>query len=257
MKNFYFVLLLTGFLIGKSQTATNFNVNDCSSNPHDLFTELNSGKVIVLCWVMPCSACIGPSLSAYTQVQSLQSTYPNKIYFYMVDDYANTTCGTLSSWATTNGMPNCTFFSNTAINMNHYGGPGMPKIVILAGTAHTVFDNQNNTLNATQFSNALNQAIAASSVGINELSSSNPQFVVYPNPSNSDKITMNYKLSQGSNVSIEIYNLLGAKVKEVANEYQNSGKHEISFDSGLQNGSYIVKFTNGNQNRTYKLVINN
>lgn len=263
MKNFYFVLLLTGFLIGKSQTATNFNVNDCNNINHDLFTELNSGKVIVLCWVMPCGTCIGPSLSAYTEVQNLQSTYPNKIYFYLIDDYGNTTCSTLSSWATTYGMPAAITFSNPlvstlpVINMNDYGGPGMPKIVVLGGASHTVFDNQNNApLNVPQFTNALNQAIVASSIGINEISGAKNAFSVYPNPSNNSRLNFTYNLEQSGNVSIEIFNVLGSKVKEIVNENQNSGKHEFSVETGLKNGSYIVKFTSGNLNRTYKMVIN-
>lgn len=260
MKKFYTLLFAVIFLAGKSQTATNFNLNDCSGNPHDLFTELNSGKVIVLCWVMPYSSCIGPSLSAYTTVQTYQSSNPNKVYFYLVDDYGNTTCSSLNGWAVANSMPSAITFSNTtptqAISMSDYGSAGMPKIVVLGGASHTVFDNQINTLNTTQFTNAINQAITASSIGIEENTKSKTSLSVFPNPSNNEHFSISYSLSQGNNINIEVYNVLGAKVKSIVNEYQNTGKHEISVEHELKNGIYLVKFTEGNQSRTQKLVIN-
>lgn len=256
MKKIYTLILSALMLFGRSQTATNFNANDCNSINHDLFTELNSGKVIVLCWVMPCSACISAALSAFTQVQSYQSTYPNKVLYYLVDDYANTNCSSLTSWASANGIVPHAAFSNAAISMNDYGGAGMPKVVVLGGSSHTVFDNQNNTLNVTQFNTAINQAIVASSIGINEINSSKNNFSVYPNPSNGDRINLSYTLNEGSQILIEIYNVLGAKVKEITNEYQNSGKHEFSFDSGLKNGTYLLKFSDGKTTHTSKLVIN-
>ena len=36
-----------------SQTATDFTCNDCAGSSHNLFSELDGGKVVVLVWVMP------------------------------------------------------------------------------------------------------------------------------------------------------------------------------------------------------------
>src|SRR5437762_9149444 len=80
-------------VFGFSQTAGNFTCNDCSGTNHDLFTELNAGKVIVIAWVMPCSNCISGALAGYTEVQN----FPGQAYFYLSDDVANTTCSTLRS----------------------------------------------------------------------------------------------------------------------------------------------------------------
>ena len=96
-------------------TATNFICNDCASTSHTLFAELDAGKVIVLVWAMPCGSCIGPAQSAYSAAESFSSSHPGRVLFYLADDYANTSCSTLSSWATTNNMPNSTKFSNTAL----------------------------------------------------------------------------------------------------------------------------------------------
>lgn len=46
-------LLLSGFMAFGQTTATDFTVNDCGGTSHNLFTELDAGKVIVLCWPMP------------------------------------------------------------------------------------------------------------------------------------------------------------------------------------------------------------
>jgi hypothetical protein len=205
---------------------------------------------------MPCTSCIAPALSAYTEVQNYQSSYPGKVKFYLVDDVANTSCVSLTSWANTNGMPGSTIFSNAAIDMSNYGAAGMPKIVVLGGVSHTVFDNQNNTLSTPQFNTAIGQALLASAIGINEVNYSKTIISVYPNPVINDQFNISYTLQENANVKIEIYNILGSLVKQVLNESQIAGQHQINVESGLKNGSYFVKITNGNSATTSKLVIN-
>ena len=79
-------------------TATDFTTNDCAGVSHTLFSELDAGKIIVAAFVMPCGSCSAPSLAAYNAVQSYAISNPNTVYFYLVDDAANTTCASLTSW---------------------------------------------------------------------------------------------------------------------------------------------------------------
>src|SRR5262245_353846 len=133
-KSILLIAVLFLSVISFAQTATNFTCNDCSGNSHDLFSELDAGKVIVLCWVMPCGTCTSPALTSYNVVQSFQASYPNQVYFYLIDDYANTTCTSLNSWGTSIGAPPSSSslrFSNAAIDMTNYGATGMPKIVVV------------------------------------------------------------------------------------------------------------------------------
>jgi hypothetical protein len=134
--------ILSG-MIAFAQTATDFTANDCAGSPHNLYSELDAGKVIVISWVMPCGACIGPSVAAYNAAESYASTNPGKVIFYLADDLGNTSCATLTSWGNTNSMPNAIKFSSTSVNQTGYGTAGMPKIVVLGGASHTVFYNQN------------------------------------------------------------------------------------------------------------------
>jgi hypothetical protein len=251
------LVALTGLLssLGFAQTAVNFNVNDCGGTNHDLFTELNAGKVVVLVWVMPCSACIGPSLSAYTEVQNYASSNPGRVVFYLSDDVGNTSCSTMSTWATTNGMSHVdAVFSNAAVNMSDYGAAGMPKIIVIGGPSHTVFYDAEGAVNVTDFDNAINQALVT---GIFENSKSDFKMNLFPNPTaTGNTTTLSYSLTQNSTVTLDIYNTVGAKVKSIVMEKQNAGKHEIAIDlEGLSNGAYFIKLNVGEESQMVKFTV--
>jgi len=79
--------------------------------------------------------------------------------------------------------------------------------------------------------------------GINGMSSGIPVVYQlmqnYPNPFNpSSKIR--YALPFSSNVKIEIFNILGEKIKELVNEQKNIGFYEVNFNTnGLASGVYF------------------
>lgn len=234
-------------------TATNFNVNDCSGTNHNLFAALDAGKVVVIAWPMPCGSCIAPCLSAYTEVQNYASSYPGRVLYYLVDDYANTSCTTLTNWGNTNGITGVPVFSDAAISMADYGTNGMPKIVVLGGPTHDVLFNQNNGLNVTNFNNAI---MAGLTTSIFESSIGNFKLNLFPNPSTTSKATINYTLTEGSDVTVEIYNTLGAKVKNVTFEKQAAGKHESILDfETLTNGIYFMKLNAGESSQVMKFTI--
>ena len=141
MKKFYLVLfvLCISTKILSQTTATDFIVNDCDGNSHHLFSELNSGKVVVIAWVMPCPPCATHAISAYSSALNFETSHPNRVKYYLVDDFANTTCSALSSWASSNGLGSTTMFSDAAISMTDYGQIGMPKIVVLGGIVDVHF----------------------------------------------------------------------------------------------------------------------
>lgn len=239
----------------QAQTATNFNCNDCTSTNHDLYAELDAGKVVVISWVMPCSSCIGPSLAAYNEVQSYAN--PN-IVFYLADDYANTSCTSLTNWANTNGMTSCNAkFSNSAVKMSDYGSAGMPKVVVLGGTNHTIYYNQNSP-NITQIGihNAIEAAITANVTGIKENNINNFQLSLFPNPVKDKKTVVSYTLKNNEEVSLDIYNTMGKIVKSLLKAEQTAGKHEQTIDlTTLSAGTYFIKLHTGNKTDVLKFVI--
>ena len=77
----------------------------------------------------------------------------------------------------------------------------------------------------------------------------------YPNPFNPSTI-ISYSLPNNQFVSLEVYNVLGEKVKTLVSEVQNEGEHNVTFNSNnLASGMYIYKLTAGNFVRTMKMTL--
>jgi hypothetical protein len=170
------IILFAALGSSQAQTATNFTCNDCSGVSHDLFSECDAGNVVVLCWVMPCNSCVGGALTCNNVCQS----FPNNVLFYVIDDYGNTNCTSLNSWATSNNITPTATFSNASIDMLDYGSTGMPKAVVIGGPNHTVFYNANNSFNGTAIQTAINQAMTATTIKEEDMTVSS--ISVYPVP---------------------------------------------------------------------------
>ncbi|MDO9510691.1 MAG: T9SS type A sorting domain-containing protein [Bacteroidales bacterium] len=238
------------------QTATNFTCNDCNGTSHDLFTELDSGKVIVLCWVMPCGSCVNPSNIAYNLVTSYQSTNPGQVLFYMVDDYANTSCNALNNWGNLYGIPASSFslrFSNSTINMLDYGSEGMPKTVIVAGPSHGVFYNMNNTNNPALMERAIDSALQTiNQTGIG--SNLSFPYRIYPNPAH-DRFMISFHSNHSDYTSIKLINMMGITVKDVDVRYINGDNNlSISCDN-IPRGTYFINMITKDGHISSKVTI--
>lgn len=248
------LLLLLSVSVTKAQTAQDFTANDCGGISHHLFSVLDSGKIVVICFVMPCASCIGPAQAANTTVQEFATTHPGQVRFYLADDFANTPCGTLVSWANNNGMSGVTCFSNQGVTEAPYGPDGMPKTVVLGGTDHKVHFVENGGLNTTNLKAAINSAILLSSVPEIE-TKADFQLEVYPNPA-TDHISVQYVLTESTPLSFEVYNLLGVQVKQLTVETQAPGEQTAAIDlSGLEEGIYFLKMKGGEISQTIKFTV--
>jgi hypothetical protein len=66
-------------------------------------------------------------------------------------------------------------------------------------------------------------------------------FQNYPNPFN-PTTTIRYGIPEDGNVTIEIFDILGQRVKTVVNEFQRTGRYEVRLNStGLASGVYIYQ----------------
>ncbi len=256
MKKSIFTLatsLLCLFLNG--QIAPNFTANDCASNNHDLYTELNSGKIIIITWVMPCNACIGGATAAQNAVQSFSASNPGQVLHYIADDVANTSCTTLGNWCTTNSLTPNAKFSSSSVNMTGYGAAGMPKVVVLGNTSHTIYYNVNGgAVTQANITGAINNALAAVVTGIKESSSNDFKARILPNPV-SNELKLTFSLIEAREMNIEIFNSLGQKVKTVNNSTVN-GNNEMTINvEDLSTGNYFVKLNNGKSSSNVKFII--
>jgi Secretion system C-terminal sorting domain len=248
---FIFLLLLNSISSISQTTATDFNIASCSGTSHHLFAELDAGKVVVISFIEPCGSCIAPSLTAYSAVLGYATTNPDKVVFYISDDLANSSCGTLQSWATQNGMGSVEIFSNSALVQTQYGNGGMPKIVVIASNRQVKL-NQNSSLSVNQITTAINAALATSAV--NEVANINLKLKAFPNPVN-ENLLAEYFLDESSEVTFELVNMLGAKVKSVSQK-QSAGKHDFQIETEtLNNGIYFLKISSGSSSQTIKVTI--
>lgn len=247
-------ILMFGSIALNAQQATNFNCNDCSGTPYDLFSELDAGKVIVLCWVMPCGSCINPSQLAYNVVKDYQSTHPGMVQMYIIDDFANTSCNDLNNWCDINGLDSTVRFSNALINMNYYGSYGMPKTVVVAGAWRKVYFNQNNSVNTTMLKNEIDLALTETSVHETSLVNTN-DIKVSPNPV-SGQAVINVKMEEQDQCTINLFNVSGQRVKILFEGILPTGEFSRGYDfSLLPSGIYYLIVRTSTYQRTVKVVL--
>ncbi|MFB6285666.1 MAG: T9SS type A sorting domain-containing protein [Candidatus Bipolaricaulia bacterium] len=81
----------------------------------------------------------------------------------------------------------------------------------------------------------------------------------YPNPF-SRSTTIKYQLSEPADVTLEVYDMLGRKVKTLVDQRQSSGTHEVRLDrsttsEGLSSGVYIYRIEAGDFQDTGKMTV--
>ena len=231
------LIILLSFNTVLAQTATDFITDDCNGVSHSLFDSLNAGNVIVLAWVMPCGPCATYTLPAYSAVQSFATSHPDRVDFYLVDDYANTACPTLVNWGISNSMSTNTAFSSSSISMSDYGSSGMPKVVVLGNANHSVFYNENDdkiTFNGVQ--NAINNALLP--VGVDDEIKSHINISVFPNPVK-NILNVSCTSFESDNLTFDIVNILGKSIYSSTKKLSSSSnsftkKIDVSqFDTGI------------------------
>ena len=94
--------------------------------------------------------------------------------------------------------------------------------------------------------------------GIEEISRIPTGFTLasnYPNPFNAST-TISYTLPQPSQVTLDIYDILGRKVQALRQGHQSAGDHSIIFlDKDMPSGIYFYKLTAGEYSQTRKMTL--
>ncbi len=95
--------------------------------------------------------------------------------------------------------------------------------------------------------------IYGTNVGINEMLANEYSLGIYPNPSRGSA-TLEMDLIESSLVKIDLYDVLGKKVAEVAKKVYGRGKHQIEIQNHNYEGIYLVQVTIGDDVINKKIV---
>ncbi len=83
----------------------------------------------------------------------------------------------------------------------------------------------------------------------------------YPNPVNSENATITYEISETTPVTIDIYDLLGHRIKSLVSETKDPGQYNLEWDltneSGYQvkNGIYICLMQKSGSRNSTKIIV--
>lgn len=244
--------------ISKAQTtAMQFTGQDCNGNPVDLFADLDAGKAVILHFYMPnCGSCPPPAKKIQTMANNINAMYPGKVKGYAFPYQNSTTCSYSQSWVNSNSLNTLyTPMDSGAEHVAHYGGFGMPTVVVLGGVDHSVLFStlSFSTSDTIEMRNKIIALLSGSSA-TNELPSAVESFNVYPNPAG-NHFSVNLDLKESTHVVIDVTDLSGKQVTVLMNETRK-GKLEKQFNTdGLPNGIYFVRLQVNGQVTTQKLNI--
>jgi len=239
-----FILLMSGQLFAQTY-ATDVTITDCDGVSHNLFTELDAGKIIVVGWTMPCATCAPPLLGVHNSVLSFMFSNPGVVEYWVNDDYGNSGCATVEGWCNANGITNAIFFSSSELSMSDYGTDGMPKAVVLGCADHKVYYNQNNNPNEHGTTIAIEQALAdlangCADLGVEEKSEFG--LMCFPNPANSI-LNVSFSINPSHDSFIEIYNINGALLKLLPLSQFSSNEFQIDVSELEKKIASLMQFS--------------
>lgn len=144
-------------------------------------------------------------------------------------------------------MNNSLGFSNSNnITIDKPGEEGDYQYVILAM-------DENNNIGIPS-----DPAMVSITTGSEELSTLPDEFSIsqnYPNPFN-PTTEIKYSIPENSEVRIEVFNMLGRKIRTLVNKQQAAGRYNISFDAtNLTSGTYFYRIKAGSFTNTQKMML--
>lgn len=235
------IALMFASVISKAQTtAMDFTKTDCNGQSHQLFSELDSGQVVIMEFIMTCNSCITAGHAIEAMVTDLQAEYPGRVKWYQIAYTNSYTCATMTGFKNTNGF-NSAIFDQGASLVAYYGGFGMPTIAVAAGSVHDVlFTDVGFSISDTTAIGIAARNFFATSV-VNELPSNIENISVYPNPA-FDLLSVELSLKTNSNVTINLLDISGRIVREISNEKATLGNYKVKTNlSDISTGVYTVQ----------------
>ncbi|MBK7959466.1 MAG: T9SS type A sorting domain-containing protein [Bacteroidetes bacterium] len=260
---FIALLLVCSVKVINAQTVMQLNGLDCNGVSHDLMSDLDSGKAVILHFFMPnCGSCPPPAQKIQKMANNLLKTYPGMVRAYVMPFNNSTTCATTSSWVSTNGLSLYVPYDSGAMQVANYGW-GMPTVVLLGGKNHrimfsTLSFSTSDTIMMRDSMIALftKKADTVKTSAIFSVNNANINALnIYPNPA-VNAISLNFNSNESGNLVISLTTLNGAVVKSYSEEKISSGFYSKSMNlNGITKGNYLLNGTLNNKNFTKQVII--
>jgi hypothetical protein len=246
-KLIYTLLLSAGCIAVQAQsTAMDFSGLDCNGNQQHLFADLDADNAVILEFFMTnCSPCVTAGTALEAMKTDLLAQYPGRVKSYAFGFNNAYTCPTVANWVNTNGFSSIPMDSGSA-QVAYYGGFGMPTIVILGGSAHSIlgspyigFTMSDTTTMAADLRDFLSGATAIT-----------PQTMitdvqVHPQPANAS-LQMRLQLAQAGELQLTVVDLNGREVQAVFTGDVAAGLFEQTVDTrALAAGLYLLRIQQG------------
>ncbi len=251
-------LALTAGFAHAQTTAMDFNRADCNGFMHHLFTnDLDSGNVVILEFYMGggCTSCITAGHALESLKTTLLAAHPGKIRSY-ASGYLNTMyCSAVSTWVSSNGFTSTPIDSGAA-QVAYYGGFGMPTIVILGGTSHSILYTDIGFTNSDTIAmKSIINSFFAGTLDTKSVTNTENMFSVFPNPA-SDNLNFKLSLNEPGNVKLQIMNVSGEVLSVSKFEHAAVGNFTKTINtSDLANGLYMIKATANGHNYFSRFTI--
>jgi hypothetical protein len=252
------IALMFVLTISKAQTVMQLTGNDCNGTSHDLYADLDAGKAVLLHFFMPsCGSCPPPAQKIQAMANHINALHPGMVTAYAMPFNNTTTCAYTSTWCSSNGLSLYMPYDSGAAQVAHYGGFGMPTVVLLGGSGANKRVMFSTLSFSTSDTTAMRDSIMAllGTTGIADLPSVVNAFSVYPNPA-SDNVSINLDLKETSNLLIDVTDITGKQVAIIMNEKQSGVVTKQFSTAALPNGNYFVRLQVNGKTATQKLTVN-
>jgi hypothetical protein len=260
MKQFLFFLVILFLLnpVSSQTVAQDWTHTDCiSNNQYNLFSLLDSHKVVVMEFEMGCSTCniAANFLDSIKQIYDV--SHPAKVKFFAMDYWPGHTCTNIQTFVNSNGL-SFGGFAGCAADKNYYASSSpMPMIVITGGAGHQVYYKKlfYDSTQSVPIVNAIDQALADIASAIATASNIPFSVSVSAFPSQQDVFLI---ISSDGNVMLEaeVFNLTGQKILQQEIVVSEKGYHKVKLNlSSTADGVYFLRYKRGLDIRTVKFVI--
>ena len=246
----HFLKIVTALLLGiaatsaqAQTTAMDFNTTDCNGNATSLFADLDAGKAVVLFYFMPnCGSCPPPAQKIQAMANNINAAHPGKVKAYAFPFNNTTACSYSQTWVSSNNLSMYAPMDSGAAAVAHYGGFGMPTVVLVGGSNHRVMFStlSFSTSDTTTMRDSI-LALIGAPTGVDEISNEISSLSVYPNPT-PGMVTIAVALKTQSSLIIDVVDITGKRVALVSEDKNAAGSIRRTFNTAaLANGIYNIR----------------